>query len=86
MKGVSTVADFGRVGRIRVPANATYKGDTDCTFMVVAQPSNPMLRVGSPGYRRAIVLKGYGYDPDRKTVGDLGAINLDDQTIEWLDD
>ena len=75
-----TVSDFGRVGHI-------VNDRSNCTFMVVGQHPEWPIRNKKPAFRTAIVLDGYGQSGvDMCYQGDIGAINLDDDQIEWLDD
>lgn len=73
------MTDFGRVGRIK-----TFT--SDCTFMVVSESDHEYVRIGKPSYRRALVLEGFGNVGDIVRVGEMGAVDMDDQKVEWLDD
>ena len=74
-----TVSDFGRVGRLDTPTSK-------CTFMVVSESAEDLIRRGKPSYRRVIVLTGYGYAEGHHGPGQIGAIDLLDPQVEWLDD
>lgn len=69
---------YGDVGRL-----VTERSDV--TFMVVAVAADEHIRRGMSDYREAIVIAGEGYDRERRVVGDIGAVRVNDPRIEWLD-
>lgn len=74
------MTDFGRVGHIK-------SLDTDATFMVIAPSDEEFIRRGMTDYRIVINLSGIGYmNGTPIPPGHLGAVKIDADFIEWLDD